>query len=67
MMRLMYYPVNQAWGFVFGDVPIRMADGPLLYTGKNARSQAIADAARQGLGVACGRVFATGPGRDLAR
>lgn len=67
MMRLMYYPVNAAWGFVFGDSPIRMGDGPLLYSGKNAKARAKADAARQGLTVVLGRVVPAGPQRDAAR
>lgn len=48
MMRLAYFPINCAYGFVFGETPISLAENPFLYTRKQ---DAIDAAARLGLFV----------------
>lgn len=46
-MRLVYFPINMAWAFMFGDSPTSM-DGQIFY---QTRGEAVSAASRVGLDV----------------
>lgn len=63
-MRLVYLPVNAAWTFLFGDAPVRIGSGPLLFA---RRADAVTAARAVGLAVGVSGVVAVaGSGRPAA-